>query len=114
MPANRGVNSQSGVYGTACCKAEILIPEESVIPDCPNHQHLPTEWKYVEDDQIRHVTHYFPKKNLRPKHTSFPYQHMKIDDQFGGHIPLRMLWEVRTKVRLFTREEVAHFVDCDR
>ena len=39
---------------------------------------------------------------------------MEIGEQFGEHLSFRMLWEVRTKSRLFTDKEVAHFVDCDR
>jgi len=63
MPTNGTVNRMFGVYRTVCCKAEIVIPEAAVFPDCPNHRNLPTVWKFVEDDQIRHVTHYFPKKD---------------------------------------------------
>jgi len=32
----------------------------------------------------------------------------------GVHIPLAMLWEVRTQVRLFSDKKIAHFVICDR
>jgi hypothetical protein len=62
MPANGVVNSNFGVYRTICCNAEIVIPEGAVFPDCPKHLNLSTEWKLVEDDQIRHVTHYLAKK----------------------------------------------------
>jgi hypothetical protein len=39
---------------------------------------------------------------------------MKIDERFGGHIPIKMLWEIRTKVRVLTDEESAHFLGCNR
>jgi hypothetical protein len=39
---------------------------------------------------------------------------MRIDERFGGHIPIRKLWEIRSKVRLFVDEESAHFLGCDR
>jgi hypothetical protein len=39
---------------------------------------------------------------------------MPNDEPFAEHLSLQMLWEVRTKTRLFTDEEVAHFLGCDR
>ena len=39
---------------------------------------------------------------------------MKIDERFGIHIPIKALWEVRTKVRALTDDEAAHFLGCDR
>lgn len=63
MPANGVENRNFGIYRTICCNAEIVIPEGATFPDCPKHLNLSTEWKLVEDGQIRHVTHYSPKKN---------------------------------------------------
>jgi hypothetical protein len=39
---------------------------------------------------------------------------MKIDERFGGHIPIKILWDVRSKVRMLSDEEGAHFLGCDR
>jgi hypothetical protein len=39
---------------------------------------------------------------------------MEIDERFGGHIPIKMLWRVNSKLRLLTDKEAAHLAFCDR
>jgi hypothetical protein len=39
---------------------------------------------------------------------------MEIDERFGGHIPLKMLWQVHRKTRLLFDDEAAHLSSCDR
>jgi len=39
---------------------------------------------------------------------------MEIDGRFGGHIPLRMLWQTHTKRRLLFDDEAAHLAGCER
>jgi hypothetical protein len=51
-----------GVYRSVCCGAEIVIGEGVTFPDCPKHPHLTTQWRYVQDDKIRHVSDIVPPK----------------------------------------------------
>ena len=39
---------------------------------------------------------------------------MEIDERFDGHIPIRMLWEVRRRLRFLSDDEAAHLPGCDR
>jgi hypothetical protein len=49
MPANGEISKTFGVFKTVCCDAEIVIGIGVPFPDCPNHKHLTTEWKYIAD-----------------------------------------------------------------
>lgn len=49
MPRNGETSQLFGVYRTLCCDAEIVITVGVAFPDCPNHVHLPTEWKPIPD-----------------------------------------------------------------
>jgi hypothetical protein len=64
MPQNGQRNEEFGVYRSACCGAEIVISEGMAFPGCPNHLHLTTEWKPV-NDEIPHASKLFPKKNTK-------------------------------------------------
>jgi hypothetical protein len=39
---------------------------------------------------------------------------MTIAEGFSDHIPLMILWEVSSKLLLFSDDEAAHLFDCDR
>jgi hypothetical protein len=39
---------------------------------------------------------------------------MEIDERFGGHIPIKMIWEVHIKRRLLFDAEAAHLSSCER
>jgi len=39
---------------------------------------------------------------------------MVIDGRLGGHIPLKMLWEVQSKLRLLSDDEALHLAGCDK
>jgi len=39
---------------------------------------------------------------------------MEIDARFGGHIPIKMLWQTHTRLRLLFDEEAAHLAGCER
>ena len=56
MAANGEINKVFGIYKSVCCGAEIVIPEGVAFPDCPNHSKLPTSWKALKDEKIRHVS----------------------------------------------------------
>jgi hypothetical protein len=60
MPQNGDVNTAFGVYKSVCCGAEIVVAAGISFPDCPNHLKLPTEWKSLADEKIRHVSELFP------------------------------------------------------
>ena len=57
MPVNGDINEAFGVYKSVCCGMEIVIPEGSRFPNCPNHRKLPTERKStVDEEAIPHVS----------------------------------------------------------
>src|SRR3954463_5239285 len=37
-----------GVFESACCGAEIVIPSGAVFPSCPNHPEFDTTWTAIE------------------------------------------------------------------
>ena len=49
MPCNGEVNRRFGIYKSACCGAEIVIPEDVTFPNCATHGNLPTEWTNITD-----------------------------------------------------------------
>jgi len=60
MPVNGETNKRLGLYKTLCCGTEMIIADGMVFPDCPKHPKLPTKWKSLVDERIRHVTELFP------------------------------------------------------
>ena len=62
MPQNGDISTEFGTFRSLCCGSEIVIPKSAVFPDCPNHPRLPTVWKPLPDEKIRHVSELFPKK----------------------------------------------------
>ncbi len=62
MARNGDLSKKFGVFRTICCGEEIVIAEGARFPDCPRHLNLPTEWKPVNDDKIRHVFEEAPLK----------------------------------------------------
>lgn len=64
MPANGEINNEFGVYRSLCCGLEIVLTAGATFPDCPNHPKLPTVWKSISDQPIRHVSdiRFIPKK----------------------------------------------------
>ena len=64
MPSNGEISKIFGVFKTICCEAEIIIGIGSAFPDCPNHKHLPTEWKQIPDVDQRSISQKAGKINL--------------------------------------------------
>jgi hypothetical protein len=65
MPANGVISRVFGVFKTVCCDAEIVITAGAMFPDCPNHKHLPTEWKQISGvDPSRYKPNAAGKINL--------------------------------------------------
>lgn len=62
MPFNGEMNKRFGVYRNLCCGEEIVIVEGTAFPECSKHPNLPTKWKSIADDEIRHVSRLFDKK----------------------------------------------------
>jgi hypothetical protein len=62
MPFNGEMNRRFGVYRNLCCGEEIVIADGTVFPECPNHPNLTTKWKSIADDEIRHVSSFFGKR----------------------------------------------------
>lgn len=56
MPSNGEINKEFGVYRSICCGLEIVLASGASFPDCPNHPKLPTVWKSISDQPIRHVS----------------------------------------------------------
>jgi len=52
MPQNGEKNRKLGFYRSLCCGKEIVVPDGSEFPDCPNHPGLTTIWKPLVDDNI--------------------------------------------------------------
>jgi hypothetical protein len=52
MPQNGEKNRKLGFYRSLCCGKEIVVPDGSEFPDCPNHHGLTTIWKPLVDDNI--------------------------------------------------------------
>ena len=52
MPQNRKTNQKFGFYKSLCCGKEIVVPEGTQFPDCPNHPDGTTVWKSILDDNI--------------------------------------------------------------
>jgi len=60
-------NTAFGVYQSVCCGAEIVISQGMTFPDCPRHPNQTTQWLYVQDEKIRHVSDVVPlKKKAEP------------------------------------------------
>jgi hypothetical protein len=49
MPRNGEVNRRFGIYKSACCGAEIVIPEDVTFPTCSKHPNQSTEWTNITD-----------------------------------------------------------------
>jgi hypothetical protein len=47
MPLNGDTNTKFGFYQNLCCGKEIVVPEGSRFPLCPNHSDLPTIWRPI-------------------------------------------------------------------
>jgi len=47
MPLNGEKNNKFGFYQNLCCGKEIVVPEGSQFPLCPNHPNTPTIWKTI-------------------------------------------------------------------
>jgi len=56
MPYNGETSNRFGVYKSVCCGLEIVIAEGAKFPDCRKHPKLPTIWKSIGDEKIRHVS----------------------------------------------------------
>jgi hypothetical protein len=52
MAKNGERNSSFGFFRNQCCGKEIVVPEGSEFPGCPNHLGVPTIWESVVDDNI--------------------------------------------------------------
>jgi hypothetical protein len=65
MPINGEKNEQFGVYKSVCCGLEIVIAAGVHFPDCPKHPKLPTKWKSVTDEPIRHASELGNRKKSR-------------------------------------------------
>jgi hypothetical protein len=52
MPQNEKTNQKLGFYKSLCCGKEIVVPEGTPLPDCPNHPEAATVWKSILDDNI--------------------------------------------------------------
>ena len=52
MRKNGEMNHRFGVYRNVCCGEEIVVPEGTAFPDCPNHPKLTTIWKPTTTDKI--------------------------------------------------------------
>jgi hypothetical protein len=68
MPENGEKNTTFGVYKSVCCALEIVIAAGAVFPDCPNHLHLPTQWK-LTGDALAEIPH---ASQLAPHNKKFP------------------------------------------
>lgn len=49
MPRSGEANRAFGIYKTACCNAEIVIPEHVTFPQCLKHNRTLTEWHKVAE-----------------------------------------------------------------
>jgi hypothetical protein len=47
MPKSGEVNAKFGIFQSACCGAEIVLPPGVTFPECAQHLRLMTEWKDV-------------------------------------------------------------------
>ena len=61
MPHNGETNKRFGFYENLCCGKEIVVPEGSQFPDCPNHPRLTTIWKTIID----HAVDKFPRSSAQ-------------------------------------------------
>jgi len=52
MPQSKKTNQKLGFYKSLCCGKEIVVPEGTPLPDCPNHPEAPAVWKSILDDNI--------------------------------------------------------------
>src|SRR5262249_7088637 len=52
MPQNKKANQKLGFYKSLCCGKEIVVPEGTPLPDCPNHPEAATVWESILDDNI--------------------------------------------------------------
>ena len=52
MPQTGKTNQKFGFYKSLCCGKEIVVPEGTPFPDCPNHPDVATIWKSILDDNV--------------------------------------------------------------
>jgi hypothetical protein len=52
MPQTGKTNQKFGFYKSLCCGREIVVPEGTPFPDCPNHPDVATIWKSILDDNV--------------------------------------------------------------
>ena len=73
MPLNGETNRKPGFYKSLCCGKEIVVPEGSEFPDCPNHPGLTTIWKPLVDENIVQLG--------KRRQVEFPPARFKVGDQ---------------------------------
>ena len=76
MPQTGQTNTLFGVYASACCGREIVIPVGTEFPPCPNHQNVNTTWDPIEVGPKRIIV---MQNKTKPKPAAFPRRNKKPD-----------------------------------
>ena len=67
MPQTGKRNQKFGLYKSLCCGKEIVVPEGTPFPDCPNHPDVTTIWKSILDDNVVRFGKRAASKSVAPR-----------------------------------------------